>query len=274
MPTTTQTLTLRDCSLTLRRTGQGQPLLWLHGTDGLAEWPALLDELAERYEVIAPQHPGFGDSPIPGWMDDVSDLAYLYLDLLEALKLERVHIAGHSLGGWIGLEIAVRQTQRLASLTLIASAGIHVKGATKADIFMIDPDEQARLAYADAAIGEAAAERAGAAKYQEMAIADRVASARFGWNPRFHNPRLERWLHRVNVPTLIVWGKQDRIFSPAHAAAFQQAIPNARLAMIDDAGHLPHVERPDETLQALTEFLTWRSDTAAGDAGCPVRFTI
>ncbi len=255
MPTTTETLALRDCSLTLRRTGKGQPLLWLHGTDGLFEWPWIVDKLAAGYEVIVPEHPGFGDTPIPGWMDDVSDLAYLYLDMLKALKLERVHVAGHSLGGWIGLEMAVRATQRIASLTLIASAGIHVKGASKADIFMIDPDEQARLAYADKAMGEAAAERAGAAKYQEMAIANRVASARFGWNPRFHNPRLERWLHRVDVPALIVWGKQDRIFAPVHAEAFQRAIPGSRLAMIETAGHLPHVERMDEVLKAIETFL-------------------
>ena len=82
MPTTTQTVSLRDCTLTLRRLGKGTPLLWLHGTDGLFEWPAIVDRLAERYEVIVPEHPGFGDTPIPGWMDDVSDLAYLYLDLL------------------------------------------------------------------------------------------------------------------------------------------------------------------------------------------------
>lgn len=255
MPATTATITLDDCKLTLRRAGKGQPLLWLHGTDGLAEWPEIIDRLGARYEVIAADHPGFGESTIPGWMDDVSDLAYLYLDLLKALKLERVHVVGHSLGGWIGLEMAVRQTARLASLTLIASAGIHVKGATKTDIFMIDPDEQARLAYADPGQAEAAATRAGAAKYQEIAIANRVASARFGWNPRFHNPRLERWLHRVDVPTLVVWGAHDRIFAPAHAAAMQRAIPGARLAMIERAGHLPHVERLDETLEIIAGFL-------------------
>lgn len=255
MPTTTETIDIDGCKLIVRRTGKGQPLLWLHGTDGLSEWPEIIDRLAQRYEVIAPNHPGFGESTIPGWMDDVSDLAYLYLDVMKRLGLERAHIAGHSLGGWIGLEMAVRQTQRIASLTLIASAGIHVKGAAKTDIFMIDPDEQARLAYADATLADEAAQRASAAKYQETAIANRVASARFGWNPRFHNPRLERWLHRVDVPTLIVWGKEDRIFAPGHAAGLQAQIPGSKLAMIDRAGHFPHVERLDETHGIVTKFL-------------------
>ncbi len=252
----TEPLTVAGCTLGLRRIGKGPPLLWLHGTDGLFEWPAIVDRLAERHEVLVPEHPGFGGTPIPGWMDDVSDLAYLYLDLLKQQGLERVHIVGHSLGGWIALEMAVRQTSRIASLALIAPAGIHVKGAAKTDIFMIDPDEQARLAYADTAQGEAAAERASASKYQEVAIANRVASARFGWNPRFHNPRLERWLHRVDVPALIVWGAQDRIFAPAHADAFGRAIPGARVAMIERAGHLPHVERLEDVHREIAGFLS------------------
>jgi pimeloyl-ACP methyl ester carboxylesterase len=253
MPNTT--LALDDCGMNIRRVGKGPPLLWLHGTDGLSEWPTIIDRLAERFEVIAPDHPGFGESTVPGWMDDVSDLAYLYLDLLKVLGLEKVRIVGHSLGGWIALEMAVRQTSRIASLALIAPAGIHVKGAAKTDIFMIDPDEQARLAFADPALGDEAAKRATAAKYQEIAIASRVASARFGWNPRFHNPRLARWLHRVDVPTLVLWGREDRIFSTAHAEGFARAIPTARIALVDKAGHLPHVERLEETHGLLTGFL-------------------
>jgi pimeloyl-ACP methyl ester carboxylesterase len=255
MAVSAETLMLNGCKLTVRRVGNGPRMLWLHGTDGLAEWPEMIDRLAREYTVIAPDHPGFGDSEAPGWMDDVSDLAYLYLELLKTLKLDGVHVIGQSLGGWIALEMAVRSTARLKSLTLISSAGIHVKGAWKTDIFMIDPEEQARLVYADKALGEAAAARAGAEKYQDVAIANRVASARFGWNPRFHNPRLERWLCRIDVPTLIVWGDKDRIFAPIHAEAFARAIPGAKVAMIAGAGHLPHVERLEETLKAVSGFL-------------------
>lgn len=250
-----ETIEIDGCSLLVRRAGKGPALLWLHGTDGLFEWPSLLDRLATRFSVVAPDLPGFGASTIPPWMDDVSDLAYLHLDLLARLGLERTHVAGHSLGGWVGLEMAVRQTTRIRSLALIAPAGLHVKGVPKADIFMIDPDEQARLAYADPALAESAAERAGASRNQDAAIASRVASARFGWSPRFHNPRLGRWLHRVDVPTLIVWGAQDRIFAPAHAPAFHQAIPGSQVALIEKAGHMPHVECPDDVERALATFM-------------------
>jgi len=250
-----QTTEINGCTLSLVRGGKGAPLIYLHGTDGLAEWPALLDTLAERFDVIAPDHPGFGGSEAPAWIDDISDLAYCYLDAIEALGLSGVHILGQSLGGWIALEMAVRSTQHLRSLTLISSAGIHVKGVRKADIFIIDPEEQARLAYADPKLGEEAAARAAADKYQDVAILNRIASARFGWQPRFFNPRLERWLHRVNVPTHIIWGDGDRIIPPAYAEALHRLIPGSTLTMIPNAGHLPHVERASAVTEAIQAFL-------------------
>jgi pimeloyl-ACP methyl ester carboxylesterase len=138
---------------------------------------------------------------------------------------------------------------------LISSAGIHVKGVPKADIFMIDPEEQARLAYADPGLGEEAAQRAGADKYQELAVLNRIASARFGWQPRFFNPRLERWLHRVNVPTHVIWGDGDRIIPPAYAEAFHRLIPGSTLTVIPNAGHLPHIERAPAVAAAMQGFL-------------------
>ena len=251
----TQTIDINGCKLSFQRGGNGMPLMYLHGTDGLAEWPAMLDTLAGKFNVIAPDHPGFGASEIPGWIDDVSDVAYLYLDAIAKLGLSSLHMVGQSLGGWIALEMAIRSTQWLRSLTLISSAGIHVKGVPKADIFMIDPEEQARLAYADPKAGEAAAERVAADKYQDLAILNRIASARFGWQPRFFNPRLERWLHRVDVPTHVIWGEEDRIIPLAYGEAFHRLIPGSKLTKIPNAGHLPHVERAEAVTTAVHAFL-------------------
>jgi pimeloyl-ACP methyl ester carboxylesterase len=250
-----ETIEINGCKLSFARGGAGEPLIYLHGTDGLAEWPTILDTLAERFDVIVPDHPGFGASEVPAWIDDVSDVAYLYLDAIAKLGLSGIHVVGQSLGGWIALEMAVRSTQHLRSLTLISAAGIHVKGVPKTDIFMIDPEEQARLAYADPRIGDEAAQRVGADKYQDLAILNRIASARFGWQPRFFNPRLERWLHRVNVPTHVIWGEADRIIPPAYGEAFHRLIPGSTLTMIPNAGHLPHVERAGAVAQAMQTFL-------------------
>jgi pimeloyl-ACP methyl ester carboxylesterase len=250
-----QTIDVNGCKLSFVRAGTGAPLLYLHGTDGLAEWPMLLDTLAQRFDVIVPDHPGFGGSEVPAWIDDVSDIAYIYLDAIGRLGLSGIHLVGQSLGGWIALEMAVRSTQHLRSVTLISSAGIHIKGVPKTDIFMVDPEEQARLAYADPRIGEEAAQRIGVDKYQDLAILNRIASARFGWQPRFFNPRLERWLHRVDVPTHVIWGDADRIIPPAYAEAFHRLIPGSTLTMISNAGHLPHVERAAAVAQAMHAFL-------------------
>ena len=104
-------------------------------------------------------------------------------------------------------------------------------------------------------LGEEAAQRAGADKYQDLAVLNRIASARFGWQPRFFNPRLERWLHRVTVPTHVIWGDGDRIIPPAYAEAFHRLIPGSTLTMIPDAGHLPHIERAPAVVQAMQSFL-------------------
>jgi pimeloyl-ACP methyl ester carboxylesterase len=255
MAFTATTVDVNGCKLALRRGGKGAPLLYLHGTDGLAEWPPLLDRLAQNFDVIAPDHPGFGATAVPEFIDDVSDLAFFYLDAVAALGLSGIHVVGQSLGGWIGLEMAVRSTQRLRTLTLISPAGIHVKGSSKADIFIIDPTELAQLSYADEKLGAAAAERAGEQKFSDAAVLNRIASARYGWQPRFFNPKLERWLHRIDVPTHIVWGAQDRVIPPVYAEAFRRLIPGSTVTMIANAGHLPHIERESEVAAAMQKFL-------------------
>lgn len=257
MSFTNEKAEVRGVDVSLRCGGSGPPLLYLHGTEGLSTWPELLDRLSAHYRVIAPSHPGFGETECPDWFDDVSDLAYFCLDLIDALALRDVRVVGHSLGAWVALECAVRNASWIRDMTLIAPAGVHVTGHPRTDIFMIDPDEQARLAYADPALAEEAAQRARVEKHEDLAISERLASARFGWNPRFHNPRLPRWLHRVKVPTLIVWGEQDRIYPPVYGPAMQAMITGAELAMIPECGYLPHIEKMNSTLEAMEAF--WSS---------------
>ena len=127
-----ETITVAGAAIRLFRGGpdgdpaaeNAAPVVFLHGAGGHTGWMAFLDELAERFAVFAPEHPGFGQSDDPPWLDDVADLAYFHLDLLKALDLDRVHLIGTSLGGWIAAEMAVRSTARLASLTLVGAVGI------------------------------------------------------------------------------------------------------------------------------------------------------
>src|SRR5215471_16678663 len=108
------TIAIQDIDLQVARQGTGQPLLLLHGGDGPQGLASLLTRLAERFEVIAPTHPGFAGTAIPEHFDTLADLVYLYLDLLDVLDLHDVILMGTSMGGWVAAEIAVRNTSRLS----------------------------------------------------------------------------------------------------------------------------------------------------------------
>lgn len=239
----------------VRRGGKGQPLLFLHGAGGVGAWLPVFQKLSDSYDVIVPDHPSFGKSPLPAWLDDIHDMAYFYLDFMKALGLKGVHLVGQSLGGWIALEVAVRSTAPLKSLTLVGSAGIHVKGKPKADIFMMAPEELTRNLFVDQKLIETALAQTLTEEQEDTLIINRVATARLGWQPRLFNPKLHKWLHRIDVPTHIVWGDSDKIIPPAYADAFKGLIKGSEVTMIKDSGHLPHIERTEPFLKAVTGFL-------------------
>jgi len=245
---------IRGCKLFLRRAGKGPSLLFLHGAQGLSGWLPAFEELAARFDVLVPDHPGFGRSDNPDWIDDVPDLAYFYLDVLAALDLGAVHLVGQSLGGWIALEMAVRSTQRIKSLTLADSAGIRVKGVPRADMFICGQEELAQLLFAGDGATAWLAEWS-APERAEVYDRNRFAAAKFTWQPRLFNPKLEKWLHRIDVPTHILWGDEDKVIPPPYAAVLQEKIAGARMTMLPRCGHLPHLERPDLFAREVARFI-------------------
>ena len=165
---------------------------------------------------------------------------------------------GSSLGGWIAAEMAVRCTDRLAALVLIAPLGIKVGDRETRDIpdiFALPPEEVARLLYQDPA--RAAVDFTTLSDDQLTVIArNREATALYAWEPYFHNPKLRQRLHRITVPTLLLWGADDRFVSASYyGAAYQRAIPGARLETIDRAGHFPHLEQPAALVERIRKFL-------------------
>jgi pimeloyl-ACP methyl ester carboxylesterase len=249
-------LNLRNCGLLLRRAGAGPAVLFLHGAGGFPKWLPFFDRLAKRFALMVPDHPSFGRSSTPDWLDDVADLAYFYLDLLADLKLKDVHVIGHSMGGWIALEMAIRSTERIKSLSLIAPAGIRIKGTPIANIFLMDRATLMHALYADQALAEQELAVTPTPAEIDTIVANQVAAARLGWQPRFFNPKLRKWLHRVTVPTQIVWGAEDKIIPPVYAAEFAKLIPGATVTMVPKAGHVPHAEKADEVTSAIANFIT------------------
>jgi pimeloyl-ACP methyl ester carboxylesterase len=247
-------VTVCDCRTLVRRGGAGESVLFLHGAGGLPGWQPFLARLAERYEVLAPDHPGYGQSESPPWLEEVADLAQFYLEFLKQFDLTGVQVIGHSLGGWIALEMAIRSTARLKSVTLLSSAGIRVKGLAPPDIFAMDPDELVRALFHDQQLIEQQLNTPPTQEQLAIMTRNRVTSARLGWNPRFFNPKLRKWLRKIDVPTHIIWGEQDRIFAPAYATELQNEIAGARVTMIPDTGHMLLVEKADAVADAVVEF--------------------
>jgi pimeloyl-ACP methyl ester carboxylesterase len=255
MTNTTTTITLQGIELKISRKGRGKPLLMLHGGGGPISSRPFADQLADHFEIIEPIHPGFSGTPIPSRFDSVEDLVYLYLDLIEALDLKDVTLLGHSLGGWIAAEIAVRNLSRVSRLVLADAIGIKPGGRDERDIpdiFAMSPDKVEALLWHDATYAPSEANRSD--QDWQMMAANRVALGMYTWDPYMHNPKLMDRLHRITVPTLLLWGAHDRFVRPSYGQAYAQRIPGARLELIDDAGHVPHVEQPAAFVRHVLAF--------------------
>jgi pimeloyl-ACP methyl ester carboxylesterase len=258
MPVQEGTLRIRDIKVRSFREGAGPPLLFLHGANGFNGWLPFYEQLATRYDVRLFEHPGFGESDNPDWIRNVADVAMYYLDVLDELNAGKVHLVGHSLGGWIAAEAAVRNCQNIASLTLIAPAGIRVKGFPVGDNFIWSPEELARNIFYDQSYAERVLAQQPTEKETEVLMRNRFMAAKLGWEPRWYNPALERWLHRIAVPTLVIWGEDDKLLPSRYAALWGERVPNVNVKLIPQCGHLPHVEKAGITADAVLAFLDGR----------------
>lgn len=246
---------VRDVNVRLARDGRGAPLVFLHGAGGWPKWGAFFERLAERHDVLLPEHPGFGRSGSPTWIRNVGDLAMYYLDFLDALDGPPVHLVGHSLGGWVAAEVAVRNTSRIASLTLFAPAGIRVKGLVCGDNFIWSREEETRNLFYDQALAAKELARVPTNEEADIELNNRYMAAKFGWEPRWLNPALEAWLHRIKVPTFVLWGRDDKLFPSAYAKAWAARIPDSRVEIIPECGHRPQIEKPDLAAEKVLAFV-------------------
>jgi pimeloyl-ACP methyl ester carboxylesterase len=235
-----------------REQGAGPPLLFLHGAGGTAGALPWLARFAHTHRVLAPDHPGFGASSEAEWLDNIHDLAYYYLEYLQALDLHNVHLVGTSLGGWLALEIAVRDSTRLHALSVIGASGIRPGDVPTGDLFMWSPEDRVRNLVADRALAERILGLPQTPEQQHIALRNHFATAKLAWEPRFFDPHLEKWLHRIRIPTHVIWGEQDRLFPVEYGRKLASCVPGAMFSVIPACGHLPHVEAPD-ALQQLVE---------------------
>lgn len=251
------------------RGGSGAPLVYLHSATGEGPGAAVLEELAEDFDVVAPMFPGFGGSEGIESIDDIEDAVYHLLDLFDVLGLgpgRAPAVVGMSLGGWMAAEVASRYPERVDRLVLINPAGLHVEGAPIVEIFGRDPGELAEDLFADQSHPVAALMHQIAAMGQDR-LADMPfemlaptlqslqATAKVGWNPYLHDPKLVRLLRRVTAATLVVHGSADRLIPAVHAQTYASLIPGARLVDVPDGGHLVALEQPSVVAGLIREHL-------------------
>src|SRR5579863_904344 len=252
-------LAIGDGEIAILSGGEGPPLLFLHGGGGAGEWQAAHALLAASHRVIAPDHPGFGESDELPEVEGVDDLVYHYLEVMDRLGLERPAIVGHSFGGWLAAEIAVHSPERVGALVLLSPVGLRIPEHPITDVFFVPPPEIPAMIFHNPAklpVPDGPPD-------PDVLLAiyrDSTALARYTWSPFMANPKLERRLHRVKAPTLVVWAESDRVVPREHAERYAQLIPGARLQTIPECGHALHLELPDEVAAMVGAFL---ADSAA-----------
>lgn len=229
-----------DVPLHVSEAGQGPAALVLHGGGGPASVQSIIDRLAQNHRVVAPTHPGWDETPRPEWFDGVDDLVETYLDLIEDLDLKDVLVVGSSFGGWLASEIAIRDRgHRLSSLILIDAIGPNIAGH-QINFRPSGPLPTRTAVDAGPPIIPAAANIAALQAYTGPTLAD---------------PKLFHRLSRINVPTLVLWGENDVVVTPAFGDAYAAAIPDAHFVLVPGAGHIPTREEPAATFAAIDSFL-------------------
>lgn len=260
MPEPTR-LVVRDTPVDLLREGSGPPLLFLHGAGAGGRWLTFEERLAARFDVLAPSHPGHAGSPAAEWIEHISDLAFHYLDLLDTLGLERVHLVGASFGGWIAAEMATMASHRLDALVLIDPVGIKVEGWIYPFLFGMELPEIVATVFHDPMAALALAPPDMSIDTLALLYRQNTALARVAWNPYLYDPRLRRRLARITAPTLLAWGAHDRLAPLACAEAWRTAIGGATLRVFEASGHVPHLEEPDGVAAAVADFCLTRKGT-------------
>jgi pimeloyl-ACP methyl ester carboxylesterase len=253
-----ETIRVDGIELVVIKGGTGKPLLVLHEELGWPGWLNWNKALAHDRTLLIPQHPGYNGTERAEWITNIRDMAGFYARYLIDQKIEAVDVIGFSLGGWIAAEMAACNPGQFRKMVLVAPMGIRPQEGDILDFFqmmapqhlystVLDPDATPEF---DQLYGGQGPEQF--EKWEEA----RAQSARLAWMPFMHNPSLPHLLTvAAKLPTLLVWGREDRVVPLNAAQIYKRALPDARQVIFDDCGHRPEVEKPAEFIRAVEEFL-------------------
>lgn len=237
--------------------GDGPPLVYLHSASGETEWMPFHEDLSKHFTVHAPAHPGFANSKGLEQIDDIHDMAWHYVDLFEQQGWKQMPVVGFSLGAWIAVEVAILRPELIGRLVLVAAAGLYVEGAPMAELFLDDFKEARELVFydPDSPVVKTAMPLTFDDSRILMWIRAQEATARVGWNPYLHDPKLPQHLHRIHCPTQVIWGRHDRLIPLAHGQFYSEHIPNAELEIYEQCGHMVPFEKKDQFVNSVVGFV-------------------
>jgi pimeloyl-ACP methyl ester carboxylesterase len=253
-----ETIDVCGRSTVLMHAGSGTPFVYLHSTLGEAMmWLPFYQTWSKNFRVLVPTHPGFGKSGGFDQIDTIEDMAFHYVDMFDALGLEEVILGGVSLGGFIAAEFAVRWPERVKKLWIADAPGLWVPEEPLPDLFRLATNtnklrellfHDPQGAMATLILKEKPDEQSLMTAYQSMTVL-----ARLVWE-RPYDPKLAGRLHRIQCPTLLLWGDHDRLVPPSYGEAYRKLIPGSKLHLIKNCGHCPMFEKEAEFVETLTKF--------------------
>jgi pimeloyl-ACP methyl ester carboxylesterase len=247
-----QEVTIAGVKTVYLTAGSGEPLLFLHG-GGTFHGFEFARPWTNHFNVLLPFHPGFGESDDDPALSSIQDYVMHYIELLDHLRLDKVNLVGFSLGGWLAATFATQHADRIRKLVLVAPAGLRVKEAPTADLFRIPGEKIPEMLVYDFEVIKPHLPTGMDVDFAVDRFREITTVARVAWD-RLYDPKLPRWLHRVNVPTMLVYGEEDRIVPVAQAKHWAKLIPGAMVMTFPRAGHLVLDERP-EAVEAVKHFL-------------------
>jgi pimeloyl-ACP methyl ester carboxylesterase len=246
--------------LHVARGGTGPPVLVLHHDIGTLERLAFYDDLARHFTVLVPSHPGYDKSPRPEWVRSVRDVAVLYQWLLAEHELTRklgtVSLIGLGFGGWVAAEMATMAPRAFRRVVLVGAMGLKPERGEIADQALLSYIDYARLGFAEASAFDRHFGAEPPTSILEQWDLNREMTFRIAWKPYMYSPTLAHLLGGVATPTLVVWGRDDRIVPLECGEGYLKSLPRARLEIVEGAGHFVEMDRPHELAQLVTEFIT------------------
>jgi pimeloyl-ACP methyl ester carboxylesterase len=232
-----------------RRKGAGEPVLYLHGNGFTRMWLPFQERIAESVDLIAPEHPGYGETAMPDWLGGFDDLALHYDDLIDELGLETVHVVGYSLGGWVAAHFAAFFPRRLRSLTLVCPAGLRVPGQPAPNLTAMTNQGVWETLFNDPHHSESVAPDWESLEELVHLYGEATTFARLAWNPQY-DVALERRLRRVRRPSLVIRAERDRVVPDAVAERYAEIL-DARIEQVADTGHALAVEQPERVADLI-----------------------